>query len=164
MQDMLLATIEEEAYGEHAKKKRARHRQDLVDGNMKSYSRWLNNPERMDDYQEYLGLSAVLSEIQHEEDEKRNARAANKKSKEDEKRKKREEREADEEQRKQERLPGIQEDMKGGKEHLQALLVKRLKVVLVYGLERPRSDVNKLKKPELLAAIFEALGFNDDLE
>jgi hypothetical protein len=24
--------------------------------------------------------------------------------------------------------------------------------------------VNKLKKPELLAAIFEALGFNDDLE
>jgi hypothetical protein len=54
--------------------------------------------------------------------------------------------------------------MKGGKEHLQALLVKRLKDVLVYGLERPRSDVNKLKKPELLAAIFEALGFNDDLE
>jgi hypothetical protein len=164
MQDMLMATIEEEAYGEHAKKKRARRRQDLVDGNMKSYSRWLNNPERMDDFQEYLGLSAVLSEIRREEDEKRSARAADKKSKDEEKRKKREEREAEDERRKQELLPGIQEDMMGGKEYLKTLLVKRLKDVLVYGLYRPRSDVNKLKKPELLAAIFEALGFNDDQE
>ena len=45
--DLLLSTVEEDAYGEAAEKKKARRRQDMIDGNAKSYSRVLNSEERM---------------------------------------------------------------------------------------------------------------------
>jgi hypothetical protein len=39
MTDLLLTRVEEDAFGEGTKKKRARRRQDFYDGNAKSYSR-----------------------------------------------------------------------------------------------------------------------------
>jgi hypothetical protein len=164
VEELLLLNVELEAYGEHAKKKRARRRHDFIDGSMKSYCRWINDPQRMSSYQEYLGMTAVLSEVRRREDEKKEAKAAEKKSKDDEKHAKRVAREAAEEKKKLELLPGILEDLKKGKEDLQALNLTRLKDMLVYGLEVPKSVVSKLKKPELLAAIMDTQAPNDDEE
>ena len=164
IQDVLLASVEEEAYGAHAKKKRARRRHDLVDGNIKSYARLLNSEERLNKFQEYQGLNAIISEMRREEDEKRDARKEEKRQKEAEKRRSKEEREAQEKARKEQLLPGIDEDIGKGVDHIKSLHVLHLKDIYVYACGANRTDVNKLRKPALVAAICAAKGLTMDNE
>ena len=106
MQDLLLCTVEE-AYGEGAKKKRALRRQDMIDGNAKSYARVLNSPDRMESLIDFNGLAAVVSEMRREKDEKRAETAAKKKQEDKEKQKKKAAEEERIQKEKEELLPGL---------------------------------------------------------
>ena len=63
MQDVMISMLEADAFGEHVKKKRARHQMYMVDGNAKNYARWLNSPDRMKQFIDYNynKLQALIS-------------------------------------------------------------------------------------------------------
>ena len=75
MRDVILSTLELDSYGENAKKKRARRRMCMVDGNASSYSKQLNSTARMEKYADQNCLVAILAELRLEkEEEKKTAR------------------------------------------------------------------------------------------
>ena len=74
VRDVLLSSLEEDAYGENAKKRRACRRHDFIDGNAKSYAKWLNAPERMQKYAEYNELQSRMAEIRADKDKERETR------------------------------------------------------------------------------------------
>jgi hypothetical protein len=153
MGDLLLATIEEEAYGEHAKQKRARRRMDIIDGNAKSYARHLNNNVRLQRYTEYNGLQAVLSALRSEQDEKRAKSTEDKKQKQAEKQHKKAHEEVAKKEKEKELLPVLELEMGKGIDHIMTQNVPRLKEILIYYFRKPRKDIKSLKSQELKDAI-----------
>ena len=69
MRDVILSSLEQDSFGENAKKKRARRRMCFIDGNAKSYSKWLNSDTRMEKYADHNELTGLVAELVLEKDE-----------------------------------------------------------------------------------------------
>ena len=63
--------FEQDVAGSYVKKKRARSRMDFLDGNAKSYSKWLNSLERMEKYANQNALVGILVKMKLEKDEEK---------------------------------------------------------------------------------------------
>ena len=96
MRDVLLSTLEQDVVGNYAKKKRARRRMDFLDGYTKSYSKWLNSPQRMEKYADQNALVGILAEMKMEKDEEKK-KQKEKKSEYEKERKRRNEEKAERE-------------------------------------------------------------------
>jgi hypothetical protein len=128
--DLLLSSVEEDAYGDGANKKRARRRQDMNDGNAKSYSRILNSDKRMESYKEWNELQAGLSMVRRDKDNKREMKATEKRRATEQNELKKAEQEAAEKAQKEALIPKLKEDIKKGFEHISSLYCSRLKNML----------------------------------
>jgi hypothetical protein len=66
-------SIIENAMGEGAKKKIARRRINMFEGNIASYSRLINSKEQLDSMQELNALTSVLGSMRAENEQERAA-------------------------------------------------------------------------------------------
>ncbi len=66
----------ENAMGEGATKKIARHRINMFEGNIASYSRLINSKEQLESMQELNALTSVLGSIRAQNDQEKAAPAA----------------------------------------------------------------------------------------
>jgi hypothetical protein len=144
---------EEDAYGDGAKQKRARRRLDIMDGNIKSHARWLNDPERMECNLQLLRLQAVMANIRVDADDKKALAAEEKKKKEEEKLKKKEAAIAADNLKAETLNPVVTEHVDRGFGHIKTLKVAALKEILIYYYLEPKGVVKKLKKQQLLDLI-----------
>jgi hypothetical protein len=142
--ELFLLSIEEDAYGKSATKKRNRRHQDFIDGNAKSYARVLNSSHRMEAVTEYNSLLTTLAGIRAENDEKKTERDNKKKEEQIQKEQKATEVKEAREAKRQDLLPGIREDIAKGEQYVLMLPNTRLKEILLYYFEVERSIVNKL--------------------
>ena len=71
MRDVILSSLEQDSFGENAKKKRARRRMCFIDGNTKSYSKWLNSDARMEKYTDHNELTGIVAELVLEKKKRR---------------------------------------------------------------------------------------------
>ena len=76
VKDVVQGSIIENAMGEGAKKKIARRRINMFEGNIASYSRLINSKEQLDSMQELNALTSVLGSMRAENEHERAARAA----------------------------------------------------------------------------------------
>ena len=68
MRDVILSSLEQDTFGDNAKKKRARRQTDFLDGNTRSYAKWLNSPARMEKYSDQNSLAGMLANMRLEKD------------------------------------------------------------------------------------------------
>jgi hypothetical protein len=153
IRDVLFSTMESDAYGEKAQKKRARRRQDFIDGNAKSYARWLNSPERMEALSDYNQMMASMALVRKDNDDKRREAQERKAKKAEDKQKQEEAAKEAFERKKAELLPKIKDDLSKGAEHIGTLKGARLKEILRYCFSVKSVEVNKMKVSEMKAAV-----------
>jgi hypothetical protein len=153
LRDVLLSTIEKDGYGERARKKRARRRQDMIDGNAKSYARWLNSPARMESYAEFNAMQAAIACVRDDADRRREEKSREQERKKAEKKAIADEKRRKEEERIAELMPELKEDTMKGVDHVNTLRRPRMEDILqrVYGVSR--ASVKKLTKLELKAQL-----------
>ena len=153
MRDVILSSLEQDTFGDNAKKKRARRRMDFLDGNAKSYAKWLNSPARMEKYSDQNSLAGMLANMRLEKDnekkrqkEKQAANAKERKRKNAEKaEQKRLEKETEE--------PIATSHVNKGMNHVLSLNVPSLCKVLMYHYGVNEKAVKKMRRPELVAFI-----------
>jgi hypothetical protein len=143
--DVVMGTIMEDAVGERAKKKIAKRRVDMITGNIHSYARSMNNPDQLEDIKEYATLSSILAELAADKDETRK-RLAQEKEKQQQERAAKKAAQAEKDKKKaEELLPGIEQDIEKGLEHVLKLSVSKKKDILKYkyGVTSGLAKMNK---------------------
>ena len=149
MRDVILSTLEADSYGEAAKKKRAQRRMDMLDGNAKSYAKWLNSPDRMKQFTDYNALVALIGGIKSQKEEEKKKRKEKKTADEKEKERKKIETELKEQREKEQEMPGIRDVVSQGLQHVLSKTNREKKKILQYYFEESKSTVNNMKKAAL---------------
>jgi hypothetical protein len=98
--------------GQGAKQKVAKRRLDMIEGNISSYSRILNDPQRLDSMRDLNKLTAAVASVSADKQEQLEKSKGKNKEKTKEKNKKKEEDEAKAAAKKEELLPKLTELMK----------------------------------------------------
>ena len=132
MRDVILATLEEDAYSEKSKKKRAQRRMDILDGNAKSYAKFLNLAERMEKYADYNQLTALIASMKLERKEEKKKRKERKTENEAEKERKKQEVEEKEKEMKDSLMPFLEEEVSKGYDYIKERTVPELMNILYY--------------------------------
>jgi hypothetical protein len=161
LRDVLMSSLEADAYGVRAQKKRARRRQDFIDGNAKSYARWLNSPDRLEAFSDYNELMTAMAVVRKDNDDKR-SQAKERKAKEAEAKEK-EKSAANEafQKKRADLLPLIDDDLVKGSEHIETLKRPRLKEILLYRYSVKNGEANKMKVSEMKAFIWGKMNSDD---
>ena len=71
MRDVILSTLEQDSFRENAKKKRAQRHMCFIDGNAKSYSKWLNSKAQIEKYADHNELIGIVAELRLEKDKEK---------------------------------------------------------------------------------------------
>ena len=153
MRDVILSTLEQDSFGENAKKKRARRRMCMVDGSAASYSKQLNSPARMEKFVDQNFLVAMMAEMRLEKDNYK--KKAKEKKEEEDKRKERNKlaKDLEREQNKRNEMPGIENDIQLGLEHVLKKTVPELVLILDYYYNEDRKKLNKMKRAGVVTRI-----------
>ena len=141
MRDVILSTLEQDVVGSYAKKKRARRRMDFLDGNAKSYSKWLNSPERMEKYADQNALIGILAEMKLEKDEEKKKQKEKKAEYEKQKRRRNEEKTEKKRLEKEKEEPIAAAYVKEGLDHVLKLTNNKLQKILVFFI------IARMKRP-----------------
>ena len=109
--DVVMSELVDQAQGQRAKKEEAKRRQDVVTGNIGSYSAILNSEDNLKKLQDYNYLAASIGMLNAEKDASKEA--SNKKKEEEavEKSKKKAGSEAEEITKQEELLPGFKQEL-----------------------------------------------------
>ena len=109
--DVVMSELIDQAQGKRAKKKEAKRRQDVVIGNIGSYSAILNSEDNLKKLKDYNDLVESIGMLNAEKDASKEA--SNKKKEEEavEKAKKKAGREAEEIAKQEELLPGFKQEL-----------------------------------------------------
>ncbi len=67
--DIQMAAIIDQCMGNKATKKVAKHRIDMIEGNVNSYARILNGPQQLEHIKTYNNLAALITVLQKEKGE-----------------------------------------------------------------------------------------------
>ena len=118
MSDCIFSNLEQDSYGENAKKKQARRRMCMVDGSARSYSRQLNSMAQMKKYADQNALVGILAAIQLEKDQDKKKAKEKKEEDQKEKERKKIEKEFERVQNKINAMPGIVFDVQQGLDHV----------------------------------------------
>jgi hypothetical protein len=159
--DVLLGYITYSVKGDGAVQKIAKRRLDFVDGNVNSYSKVLNNPERLDLIKDRLQLVSTVAQVTAEAQAQIEASKQKKEQEVIKKRQKDREREEKNEKLKQEKLPGVlamvnkyisKKNELMEETHLQLLMnsdkelkVSMLKDIMFYYYNIKKSDIPNTK-------------------
>ena len=160
MRDVILSTLELDSYGDNAKKKRARRRMCMVDGNASSYSKQLNSPARMEKYADQNCSVAMLAELQLERDNDKKKAKEKKEEKDKLKERNRITKDLERERNKLNAMPGIEQDIQLGIEHVLKKNAKELVLILDYYYNVNRTDLNKMRRPALVNMITTKMNTN----
>jgi hypothetical protein len=139
--DKALYVAEDEAFGDGAKQKRARRRLDIMDGNIKSHARWLNNPERLEANIQLLRLQAVIQDIRVDAEDKKKAISDKRKKKNVKKLQKIADQEEVERLKAEELFPELEHHVLQGFDHIQTLTVSNMKDILIYYFYELKTEV-----------------------
>ena len=105
--DVQLGSLVDQAFGNRAKKKEAKRRIAVIDGNINSYSRLLNGESQMEMIKDYNCLSASIGQFNAEKDAIALNNANDKRQKELNKEEKRVQKDANEKKNREELMPGM---------------------------------------------------------
>ena len=163
MRDVILSSLEQDSFGENAKKKRARRRMCFIDGNAKSYSKWLNSDARMEKYADHNELTGIVAELVLEKDEEKKRtkekRAANDKEKERNKLIK----EIEKQQLKDKEMPLILEDINKGLLFVMSKNMPWIKKILSYHYNVEDKQLNKMKRNDVDILITEKMTASNNI-
>lgn len=157
LRDVLFANLEQDSYGAGATKKHARRRQDMLDGNTKSYARCLNCPDCLASLADYNSMQAALAVINAEQESKKKERKKQQEKKDAEQKKKKEKKDKEAAEKRAKVLPSLLEDIKKGEAHISSLGKPRLVDILLIVFGEKKADIAKLKKDELKGRVIEHL-------
>ena len=163
MRDVILSSLEQDSFGENAKKKRARRRMYFIDGNAKSYSKWLNSDTQMEKYADHNELTGIVAELVLEKDEEKKRtkekRAANDKEKERNKLIK----EIEKQQLKDKEMPLILEDINKGLLFAMSKNIPWIKKILSYHYNVEDKQLNKMKRNDVDILITEKMTASNNI-
>jgi hypothetical protein len=155
--------IMDEMRGDGAKKRMARRRLDMVNGNISSYCRVLNSKDQLDHMKEVTLLTASVAEVTKEKEADRQRRMDKRKQDSADRTKKDAERKATAERKAIESKPKcaalMDEISDKGRDHVKKLTVGQLKMLLQY--EFNSTAANGKKKDECIAAVMLSIEAND---
>lgn len=149
-QDVMLSELIDQAQGQRAKKKEAKRRQDVINGNIGSYSAILNTEENLEMVKDYNNLAASLGMLSAEKDAKSEESAKKKKEEAAEKAAKKAGKEAEEITKRHDLLPGFlqeleQNDISG----IIGLADSRMRLYIRYFFQEKVVNLSKTKKDKL---------------
>lgn len=153
MRDVLLSTLEQDVVWNYAKKKRARCRMDFLDGNAKSYSKWLNSPQRMEKYADQNALVGILAEMKVEKEEEKKKQKEKKSEYEKERKRKNKEKAERKLLEKEREEPIAAANVVKGLDHVLKLTVVKMRKILVHYYGENETAMNKLRRPEIESLI-----------
>lgn len=104
----VMGYILDDAQGKNAKKLLAKRRLDVITGNVASYSKFLNDPSRLEDLRDHNMLAAVIADHKKEEQDKKKERAEKKRIEEEEKERRKAANAAKEAERRQQLMPTLE--------------------------------------------------------
>jgi hypothetical protein len=162
LRDVLMSTLEADAYGVRAQKKRARRRQDFIDGNAKSYARWLNSPDRLVAFSDYNELVAAMAVVRKDIDEKRSEAKERKANEAEAKQKEKSAAKEAFEKKRADLLPLIDDDLVKGSEYIETLKKPRLKEILLYRYSVKSGEVGKMRVSQMKAFILGKMNSDDE--
>lgn len=148
--DVVMSELIDQAQGQRAKKKEAKRRQDVVTGNIGSYSAILNSEDNLKKLQDYNDLAASIGMLNAEKDASKEA--SNKKKEEEaaEKAKKKAGREAEEIAKREELLPGFKQELeRQNVDVILALSDARMRLYVRYYFQQKVVNLTKAKKNQL---------------
>jgi hypothetical protein len=160
-QSLYMGAITEDTVGNRAKKRIAKRRVDMFEGNVAAYSRVLNSDGRMKRIKDYNQLAAILADMDADIHDDRERKATLKKKNDAEKKKKKADAVEADEKKKQELMPSLSEDVAKGLDHFKTLTQKRLVLLLRYYYEHPTKQT--IKKLDALNAVVEKYGLAGEL-
>lgn len=151
--DVQISELIDQAQGERAKKKEAKRRQDILSGNIGSYSAILNTEDKLQNFKDYNNLSTSLAMYNAEKDAK--AKASSKKKEEEaaERAKNKAKKEAEEAKKRNELLPGLQQELLQKGNGILDLPDKRLREYIRYLFQKKVVNLQKTKKDQLKAVL-----------
>ena len=148
--DVMMSELIDQAQGKRAKKKEAKRRQDVINGNIGSYSAILNSEEKLEAVKDYNALAASLGMLNAEKDEKAKAAAQKKKDDAAAAAQKKAENQAKEAAKRNELLPGFIEELEQKTlDGILALPDTRMRLYIRYFFDKYVVNLSKKKKPEL---------------
>ena len=146
--DVMISELIDQSQCKRAKKKEAKRRQDVINGNIGSYSAILNSEENLEAVKDYNALAASLGMLNAEKDEK--AKAAAQKKKDDAAAFCAAENQAKEAAKRNELLPGFIEELEQKTlDGILALPDTRMRLYIRYFFDKHVVNLSKKKKPEL---------------
>ncbi|GFH45620.1 hypothetical protein CTEN210_02094 [Chaetoceros tenuissimus] len=169
-QDVLMGHIKYDMKGEGAVKKLAKRKLDFICGNVNSYSKLLNGPERLEQVVEANKLVANIAAVQEEQAMNKAKKKKAKQEKDSVKEEKKNKKLNEEAKKKEKRLPYVQAKVaaftaasKETKEELSKAVTSEkadanadeamgggLRDIVMYHFNIPVSDARKMRKPELI--------------
>ena len=148
--DVMMSELIDQSQGKRAKKKEAKRRQDVINGNIGSYSAILNSEENLEAVKDYNALAASLGMLNAEKDEKAKAAAQKKKDDAAAAAQKKAETQAKEAAKRNELLPGFIEELEQKTlDGILALPDTRMRLYIRYFFDKHVVNLSKKKKPEL---------------
>ena len=148
--DVVMSELIDQAQGQRAKKKEAKRRQDVVTGNIGSYSAILNSEDNLKKLQDYNDLAASIGVLNAEKDASKET--SNKKKEEEaaEKAKKKAGREVEEIAKREELLPGFKQELeRQNVDVILALSDARMRLYVRYYFQQKVVNLTKAKKNQL---------------
>ena len=145
-----MGSFVDQAFGQQAKKKEAKRRVAILDGNINSYSRLMNGPEQMKILWDYNNLSAALGKYNKEKDENAAASAKDKEKEEADNVAKKAAKEASEKKMKAKLMPAMEDDIRKGLEHVLTCTNPRLRKLVCYYFDLNVPNLFKKKQSELI--------------
>ena len=158
--DVVQGSIIENAMGDGAKKKIAKRRINMFEGNIASYSRVVNSTEQLQAMEELNALTSVLDEIRADIDEDKVRQAAARSAEADERDKRKRLAAENAKAQKEALLPTMIMDVEAAIANdasLNNLSTSRIRDLLKFFFEPPTPGVSKMKKDELVAAVREKI-------
>lgn len=149
-QDVSLSELIDQAQGDRAKKKEAKRRQDIISGNINSYSAILNTEKKLESVKDYNDLAASIGMFNAEKDANAEASKKKKEEEEAEKEKKKAEKEVKEAEKRRGLLPGMEQEIE--QKSIPAILGlpdTRLREYIRYFFQKKVVNLSKKKKTEL---------------
>ena len=127
----------------------------MVDGNAKSYARWLNSPERMKKYTDYNKLQSLIAGMKSEKDEEKKRKKEKKAADEAAKERKKIATKLKENKERERLMPSLIEELRKGVDSVQKLTNPKLKNILQHYFDV--KNVKGLKRSALQRKIRECM-------
>ena len=153
LKQVLVGSLTDEVMGVGAKRKLAKRRLEMIEGNVSSYSRIINDSEQLNQLKEWKKIHATVALIQEEREEKKELAREEKRKKEEEKDRKKKEAVEKLAKERAESIPKLQPHVSKGLDHMKTQTNDLLREFLKLWFEKPSTGLAKMAKPALVAEI-----------